>query len=227
MTRRHAGFTLLEVLIALGLMAVVVGLALGMLRLGARAWAAADARTQATEEFETGSRVLRRLIEGAFPMVWGTPGDFRYAFDGGAKTLSFVAIMPGYPGWPGPHWVGVEIAGTGEGEELRLVLRTFRAEEAATRDGAPIEDIVLVAGPLEASFTYWGRAEPDASAQWWPTWDHAETLPEAIGLMLAIAGGDRPDWPPLVIPVAITMDPACLFLDEVPTSKCRLDTVLN
>ena len=119
------------------------------------------------------------------------------------------------------------MAEAGGGAELRLVLRTFHAEEDATREAEPIEDSILVAGPLSATFTYWGRAEPDAEPRWWPAWDHAETLPEAIGLALTFDEGNRSPWPTVVVPVAITMDSACLFLDEVPISKCRLDTALN
>ncbi|MEX2648636.1 MAG: prepilin-type N-terminal cleavage/methylation domain-containing protein [Alphaproteobacteria bacterium] len=218
-----AGFTLLEVLIALGLLALVVGLGLGMLRLGARAWGAAAERSAETETFQTTHGVLRRLAERAFPMAWGEPGSFRYAFEGTPKAFRFVALFPGYPGYPGPHWVSFEASPLGADEELRLVLRTFHTDEDETREGEPIEDIVLVPGPLEATFSYWGSPAPGGEAAWWPEWRHENSLPTRVRIALVPRDDDRRAWPDLVVAMPITMDGACLFIDEAPTHLCRLD----
>jgi general secretion pathway protein J len=218
------GFTLIEVLVALALMAALVAIVGGGLRLGARTWGAAQAAVARTEDIATTYALMRRLIERAYPLAWGTPDEKSYAFEGGPKVLRFVALLPAYPGLPGPYFVGFRAEKEGKTEILRLSLVPFSTDEDATRQAPPIEDIVLVDGPLEVAFSYWGDHDETGTPRWGDRWDNRETLPTRIRIDLG-SGETGAGWPTLTMAVGIELDVACLFSDETPISKCRLDSL--
>ena len=218
-----AGFTLLEMLVALTILSFIFVLMFGALRLGARSWTAGEAAVERIEEFQTSYGLIRRLVERAFPMAWGEPGALHFAFEGEPKTLRFVALFPAYPGLPGPQLVTFDAAKASRGEELRLSWVPFSRDEAATLDAEPIEDIVLVPGPVEIEFDYFGPIDDNGEPEWQRSWKSEDDFPRLIRLSIVRADDGRPYWPSLVMPIAITMDGACLFVDEEPISKCRLD----
>ena len=96
MSRRvgQAGFTLLELLIAMTLMGMILVLLFGGLRLGVRSWDASQRQVDTLNSVRSVENFLRREISLTYPYVWkNTPGQ-RVAFLGERNKLSFVAQLP-------------------------------------------------------------------------------------------------------------------------------------
>ena len=68
--RRNDGFTLLEVLVAVVIMAVIMTTAFGALRLGGRSWEAGVSRASDNERFRAVADLLRRQVHQVIPMSW-------------------------------------------------------------------------------------------------------------------------------------------------------------
>src|SRR5436853_188714 len=67
---RAQGFTLLELLIALSLMALVAGVLFGALQLSARSWDAGEERSDRAGQMRLAQELLRTELGGAFPFRW-------------------------------------------------------------------------------------------------------------------------------------------------------------
>lgn len=225
----EAGFTLIEVLVAMTVLALLFAVLFGSLRLGNRYQASAARTTEQAAEFQTAHRLLRRLLTRAYPLTYETGEQDRFAFEGTPGAVRFVAIMASYPGQPGPNLFSFEFSDTGEGTELRVKRRTFRPRDDTFDLGAIEEDIILVAGPISGEFAFFGSDDGDTPGTWRGTWSGAERLPDLVRLSITTPSAAGARWPELIIPVAITMDIACmrtgeedLEFEEEPSGKCRL-----
>ena len=121
MMRRAGGFTLIEVLLATGLLAVGLALGFATLRAAGATAQRGEAMAERNERIRAVSDFMRRRIAGAQGIVFeldpGTGASKR--FEGDANTMRFVADLPDYLGRGGPHLHAVRfayrgLAGNGE-----------------------------------------------------------------------------------------------------------------
>jgi general secretion pathway protein J len=220
--RRRKGFTLLEVLVAVTLLAVIVTLALGGLRIGARSWDAGNERLDHVGAFHTSYRFLRQMLSQAFPATTGEEGNLRFAFRGNERELQFVVVESPRAGLPGAFVVALRVAGGTTGRELRVVLAPFRPDKEglAVRAATEEDEGVLFTNAARIGFSYFGSRRAGDSLEWSSVWDAPDNMPRLV--RLEVEGGDG-IWPEIVVPVAITMDADCAILVPAPLRKCRLD----
>ncbi|MFQ5534659.1 MAG: prepilin-type N-terminal cleavage/methylation domain-containing protein [Sphingomonadales bacterium] len=209
-----AGFTLIEVLVALSVVALVFTVLFASLRLGARFQDKAEGTMEQAAEFQTTHRLFRRLLTRAYPLTHGDEDDKRYAFEGAQNKIRFVAIMAAYPGQPGPHLFAFEFTDGRDGNQLRVTRRLFSPGEDTFSDGNVAEDIVLVTGPVSGGFAYFDADESGAEGSWHNEWAARDRLPQLVRLRLSPAPEAGDAWPDLVVPMAINMDVACLFTTQ-------------
>ena len=95
---RFSGFTLLEMLIVTGLLALLVMLGLSLMRTTASASTKSEAAAQRNEQLRSVQAFIRRQITGALPIAYefnASNGEATF-FSGDRNKLQFVANMPGY-----------------------------------------------------------------------------------------------------------------------------------
>src|SRR4029077_12540860 len=120
--RASAGFTLVELLVALVLLALVSTMLVGTLRFAHGAWAKGDAATDRLQRTEMAMSLLRRQLEAAYPLI--VPGSNQqqivaFAGDGsGALFLSTPAAALAMSGLQ-LTWLTLERDGVAH----RIVLR--------------------------------------------------------------------------------------------------------
>lgn len=186
-----AGFTLLELLLSLALLALIAAVASSGLRFGARAWQGAAELDQAAESGAVRNWLEQRLAE-AMPLYEREPsGNIRIAFEGAADRLLFLAPAAGGPGVGGVY--RHEIAARGDGM-LRLERSLYRRAARLPGDWR-----TLLEGIAGASFRYFGRDRPGAPPAWHAEWPRGDRLPELIEINVTFGADDRRSWHPLVI----------------------------
>lgn len=92
---RHGGdggFTLLELLVAITVFALMAGILVAGFRFGVRVWEQAETASMQLTDVESAYAIVRRLIANAQPLtVASEDGNVHVDFAGTASRLSFVA----------------------------------------------------------------------------------------------------------------------------------------
>ncbi|MCI4355196.1 MAG: prepilin-type N-terminal cleavage/methylation domain-containing protein [Thermoplasmata archaeon] len=195
--RRHAdsGFTLLEVVLAMTLLALVVAICYGAFHLGIRAVEKGEVAVVTTQRLRVASDVIIRQIKSAVPYAVRNEDDDVYPyFEGSGTSMRFVTT-----------------AGMQSGGSLAVV--EYRLEEDPTRlvmregvafspDGlghgklgmSEERSVVLLDGFRTVSFEY--MLNDGADTEWRRSWDgHVEEmLPAAVRVLIDGLPGADSKW---------------------------------
>jgi len=195
MNRVQRGFTLVEMLVALAVAALLVSLVYGSIRVGQRSVRALDHQVEQFELMRIGWQFVREAIAHAGPAVDPARDYSRTGFEGTADRLVFVAGMPSYVGIEGPMRISLGVVATPDGDQL-LLTRERLDEQAAVAEEAPLEQAVLVESLQDLQIEYFGQVERGAPPTWRTFWDDQDRLPNLIRIRVLPADG--PAWPLLI-----------------------------
>lgn len=184
------GFTLIEMLIGVTLLAAMMALLFGGVRTGIDGAARIERKLDAVDELRTAQNLLRRLLGAAQPLA-RVAGGRLIAFDGRADGIDFVAALPAALGGGLAEWrLRQDKAGRLE------VLRTPLAGEAIDF-GFPDAEATTLLGRIKAlSIAYYG---PDAEGKpvWSSTWREVDALPQLV--RIRVESDTQIAWPELMI----------------------------
>lgn len=202
----QAGFTLLELLVALTLLGLVLAVVFGELRFAARAWDATDAKIDRNGELLS----VHSFVRQRFQQVHVTPQnrkqddeDSPVVFDGNSRSMVFLGTMPASISDGGFYEISLSSEIGQDGTNLFVSWRPFDADGTASVADGPDNSRVLLRGLREVRFSYFGRTGDDLAAQWWDTWPSRDAAPSLIRMRLSFADGDPRSWPELVVAPAI------------------------
>ncbi|MDO1528946.1 prepilin-type N-terminal cleavage/methylation domain-containing protein [Fulvimonas sp. R45] len=201
MKRRMAGFTLLEVLAALALLAfLLVGVYAGI-RTAMRSARAGALRVAQFDQVSSAQRFLRRELAQALAQpIDHTDQGLPLFFAGSATEMRFVAPMPGYLGRYGPQLLQLKLAPDGSGtQRLEASFAVLPPDGSAPR---PLGDTqVLLRGIHDGGFSYRGRGRDGKPGDWSADWPDGRRMPELVQVRLGLDDGR--DWPTLSVPLRV------------------------
>ncbi len=201
---RAAGFTLVELLLAITLMSILLGLTYSGLRAATRSAErgeiilAAGGGVRATHQF------VRRQLNQMLPLAFAVADDLdemRIVFLGDTKSIQYVAPMPGYLGSGGPQVQFLEIANDNNGGILQFrhaLLQGYEEAHLFERD-----PVILLEGVESAEFEFLGRDEEGELTPWMSSWDQPDNLPVAVRLNIGFSEDIQLQWPELVAGVRL------------------------
>lgn len=197
--KRVAGFSLLEVLAALALLAILLLGVYSGVRSTTLATGHGSAAIARLDEVRGAREFLRRQLASATALPWTFVGDgIPQVFEGDAHHMRFVATLPGYLGKLGPQVIEVVLADDERGgQELQARFKPLPNSQSKVADGA--QD-VLLSHVRTLRLRYAARR----AGVWQERWATPMVLPAAVEISLEPAEGDAA-WPPLV--VALRQDP--------------------
>ncbi|MGR4875181.1 prepilin-type N-terminal cleavage/methylation domain-containing protein [Pseudoxanthomonas sp. LARHCG66] len=196
------GFTLIEVLVALVLLAAGLALAFATLRSSTAVVTRGEDMAQASERMRAVHGYLRARLASAQPIVFATDrGTLREArFIGTPQRMRFVADLPDYLGYGGPYLHDVAFDGEGR----------LQVAFAVAQPDASLEDVDLWARGLRAErladglravrFRYRGLDADNRLGPWQDRWETSEMLPLQVKIEMDAVRGGR--WPDLVVTLA-------------------------
>ena len=194
---RSSGFTLMELLVALTLLAILMTAILGGLRLGARVWEVSGSRLDDADQVIAVRRFLEQRLEDAVPVIGADQaGTALPAFVGETDRLRLASSMPISLG-QGLFLLDLTLGPPENGNGRRdLVLgwSGFPREPGDNRAERKILDDVV-----GITIAYYARSDDDPGGRWYPSWQGQKLLPELIRVDLQFPPDDRRQWPPLIV----------------------------
>jgi len=190
------GFTLIEVVVAISLLALGLALSFGTLRGASKATERAEIVSQRDERLRAVQGFMRTQINAAMPIAFefdeGT-GEATF-FRASADKLQFVAQMPGYLSRGGPYLQTLELVHGDKGRRLQFRHQLLTAEGPLPEEREPV---VLLDGIEEGGFEVRNLDEQSRPGSWQSDWDIAAQMPPVVRLKLRFADGNR-HWPEFV-----------------------------
>lgn len=217
-----AGFTLVELLIALVLIAVIMVLMFSGLRLGSRAWESVATVSERVSDLRVARNFIERTLRQAQPIEVVFDGRQLPVFAGEQTRLELVAPLSEHVGIPGLYILRLVLESAGEYDRLVLVRWLLHSEVLEGGDDYPaweplMEDSGIGAdvGPLdrdvaagaygrtvllpevaELGLAYFGVAEGETEPDWFEDWADQPRLPQKVRLVLRTP---RQSWPSVVV----------------------------
>jgi general secretion pathway protein J len=178
MSRRARGFTLLELMLALSIVAAVLIILFGGLRVGLAAWRRGDERAARLDHARSVVLLLERALSGTFPYrpALEEGQEAQILFAGQPDRLTFVTLTPPLPAADAAAFTVVSLAGDPAGLTLRQQSMPNRL------DLDRLAPVLVDSETIAVRFRYLGK-EPEA---WQAEWDmtQEETLPRAVEITL-------------------------------------------
>lgn len=199
-TPRH-GFTLIEVLVALSLLAFGLALTFGALRGATGSSERAAQVAQRDERLRAVHGFLRRQLGMALPIAFEFDQGTGEAtlFRASATKVEFVANMPGYLSRGGPYLQTLSVVRGAHGSQLLFGSRLLTTEGPLDDERAPE---VLLEGLGEAAFSFRGIDENGSPGSWQPDWSQSSQLPPVVRLVVRF-DDPRKHWPDLIVPLRL------------------------
>lgn len=230
--RVNAGFTLVELLIALTLVGLMSVVLFGGLHFGARAWEAGSERAAQLGEIEAVHGFLRRQIgQAVLPAGTGgraartasasrrlDPDAATDSFAGEEDSLRFTALVPSRIGVGG--FYRFQLSAVQDDAFRRLEVSWWLDRPDESRDEPPEEldnpdetesavggKRVLIEGLERVVFRYYGAERGTGDAEWRGDWDGEAGLPALIALEIEFPPNDYRSWPELLVAPKFSVAP--------------------
>lgn len=210
------GFTLLELLIALTLMALVAGVVFGALDLSARSWDRGEARSEKSDQMRLTQELLRSELTVAFPLRWRKIENQPLGFSGTADQLRFAAPLVARVGQGGLFWLQLSLQDAGDKRQL-VLQRAIPDHDATAYPDFPDEDKTVLADDIEAlRISYFGptsdttqSANQQSDVAWQDQWIDRRSIPQLV--KLAIKPKTGAPWPELLVEPKVSSAAGCLW----------------
>ena len=185
---RQGGFTLLELLVAVAMLALLLGLLFAVLRTSLRTWESAERFIERSEASPQVPALLTRLIQGAVPVEAPEEDSRAGAPHRGARplfrgdTTSVLLVAPGIDALPrrGLYVYRIFLApDEADRPALWAQLRPYRPDEL----GPAPEPRLVLAEMGRFAVRYYGTGEDEDEPRWHEGWTPDNgTLPRLVGI---------------------------------------------
>jgi len=212
---RAGGFTLLELTIALVLLALMAGILYGALGFAGTASDKGEAKADATSGMRLAQAFLRGQLESQHPLRLRKVAEFPLLFAGERDELRYAAPLPARVAGAGVWYFRLSLAR--DDPRSPLVLERVVPDVNAARPPdfpADADRSVIAQDIAEIRFGYFGRDSAAVNADdpsWRDRWDNAQRLPLLVRIDVTPKKGAP--WPTLVVAPRDAPEAGCRAYD--------------
>jgi general secretion pathway protein J len=184
---REAGLTLVELLVALAVLALVSGLLVTGLHTAATGWPRVVRSNADNEDRQATRRMLSHLLAHIYPARLEKASGGFVQFGGERDRLDFLAPLLQRFGADDIVFYTLRFRDDG----LRVAWRLDRQALAGEENFNPPPTEETIPDWLDGAFSYYGPAEAGGDPQWWTNWKERKALPLLVRLHFVLHG--RPE----------------------------------
>lgn len=215
--RRHTarGFTLVELTIALVLLALLAAVLFGSLGFAGTTLERGEAKVESHADMRLAQAFLRANLEEQHPLRMRKIVEFPLLFAGEREELRYAAVLPARVAGGGVWFYRLSLRNDERGA---LVLERTIPDLAAPQapDFRDAEQSVLARDIRELRISYFGREAGAGDATepgWRDRWDDSQRLPLLVRIDVTPRQG--PPWPTLVVAPRESPEAGCRAWDPV------------
>jgi general secretion pathway protein J len=192
-----AGFTLVEILIALTLFSVILVLVFSALHTSNLSWLASEQQVKKNEEQRLVLTFIKRQLSQVVPLLQLDGKKNNLLFKGEQDSIQFVSALPAHRGGGGLYLLTLRAD-----EDLTLYYQivTTDIELETELDDEKIKSQLLIADIEEIELSYFGSEKVDDTPSWRDQWEDQKRLPDLIRMRI-LAKDPFDFWPEVLVPV--------------------------
>ena len=194
------GFTLIEVMLAIVLLALLLAGTFGAVRTAVRASHSGEQAIDRINRVRVAQEFMRRQISRIMPLSYDSDPNTgeRFLFEGDATSMRFVAPMPGYLSRGGAYVQSLRLVRAGRGMELEFsnVMLNGFDPEFADPDAEPV---VLLNQISSGRFEYRTMDDQGEMTAWSDRWEDPGVTPVMVRISIDMADDARIDFPDMEI----------------------------
>jgi general secretion pathway protein J len=221
---RNAGFTLIEVLIAMTLLSLMVALLFGSLRICAQSWEQGENKIAEVNEVAVVYNFFQKHLSSATPLwndfIAGDDVDAAnqtetgavadngadtenlnktFSFQGRKNALQFVSVFPASVGRAGMQLFSIEQQQEDNEQVLKVTLTPFFP--LAEGEEWNQEEVVLLRHVSDFELSYFGAVENTDKYDWQDQWLKKDVHPQLVKININTTDGVF--WPEMVIALKV------------------------
>jgi len=212
---RHRGFTLIEVLVALALMAMIATILTTSLQICGHVWQRVTRAAANADEIAQAQEFLRRHLSTIYPYERIAADISMPEFlvsDG--RSIEFSSAAPGFAS-DGPWRYQLRLSP----DTHELEVRSRRDDPGgAGRNSEPWESETLLTRIESFAVEFWLKPD-NTPGRWADRWTDSASLPHLIRIDVTFAPSDHRHWPTLYVEPRIDTPATCEF--DAVSRRCR------
>jgi prepilin-type N-terminal cleavage/methylation domain-containing protein len=213
-SRQH-GFTLIELTVALVIMAGMAAVMFGSLALSARSWDGGEAKASRNADVRQAQAYLRAQLSSQYPQRQWKVVELPLLFGGDRSEIRYAAALPARVAQGGIYYFRTSVVK--DGPKSRLVQERVVPDLSSTEEPAFVDadKSVLADDVVELRIAYFGRdpGASDADAPTWrERWDDRQRLPLLVKIDAKTSDGTS--WPTLVVEPRVASEAGCAAWDS-------------
>lgn len=198
-----AGFTLLEVMLAILLLALLLAGSYGAIRTAVHAMHSGESAIDRTNRLRVAQEFMRHQISRIMPLPFGRDEstNTNLIFEGRRDFIRFVAPMPGYLSKGGPYVQTLAFKRGRGGRQLLFndeMLNGFDPEAKSDNEPSLLLDQIE-----EGHFEFRTLDENGELTDWSDDWDDPSMTPVMIRIVARMSPEARVEFPPMDIPLML------------------------
>jgi general secretion pathway protein J len=219
---RHRGFTLLEMLLAVILLALLLAGAYSGIHAAANAMHAGERAIDRADRLRTAQEFLRRQIMHIMPLTYDRDDATNtvHVFEGAPQFMRFVAPMPGYLSRGGPYVQTLELVRGNGG--LQLVFTDAMLNGYEAQNPKTDEPVVILDRIRAGQFQYRTLDDQGQLTDWFSEWPDPSITPLMLRISLEMQPGVEIPWSELDVPLMLNAGSVRMNQNFVPNMPSTL-----
>lgn len=202
------GFTIIELLISLAVLALILVLLAGGLRALSHNW---DANNHRLENIDMNARaydILSRDLAALQRVFGGAKDAVRYVFTGEPTRLLFVVNEPRFPTQAGAYFVEYAIRQNGAHSEVVRSRSPYSVASLSMPEPSASERVVLLKSKRVYELAYGDKST--SPSRWLDSWGIVDKLPDLIRLQERDGKTGVPISPPMIVALRADAELTCI-----------------